>query len=242
MNRKKQVILALAAAVLLVALALTAGLRDSGESMVQVLTTRNRITAGSALKADDLVLVDLPSRLMISSYLMDPKAVIGQSVDRDLQQGQLIDRSWLHEDPNGIAYPDARPDGRLYSLRLQPEQANGFWIATGNRVDIHLIPKGEAIEGLPDLLPGIRILSLIGSGKNEDSGAAASVLPGPSSSGSALVCLDVNTAQARVLAQAETRYVIKLVPLNEPMIMIGNPSESEPPLEASAIHEIAESD
>lgn len=234
MNRKKQFVLALAAATLLVALALLAGLRDSSEPIVQVITAKKRISAGSTLKASDLALVDLPGRLMIPSYLSDPQAAIGRSVDHDLQQGQMIDRSWLHEAPNGIAYPDARPDGRIYSLRLQPEQANGFWIAAGNRVDIHLIPKGEVIEGLPDLLPGIRILSLIGTGKDDGSSAAASVLPGPSASGSALVCLDVNTAQAHVLAQAETRYVIKLVPVNEPMDMTGQTRVHELPLEASA--------
>lgn len=242
MNRKKQVILAMTAAALLVALVLTAGLRDTREPTVQVLTTKSRIAAGSTLKASDLTLVDLPNRLMISGYLTDPQAAIGRSVDRGLQPGQLIDRSWLHENPNGIVYPDARPDGRLYSLRLLPEQANGFWIASGNRVDIHLMPKGEAIEGLPDLLPGIRILSLIGTGKDEGSSAAASVLPGPSASGSALVCLDVNTAQAHVLAQAETRYVIKLVPVNEPTDITGRLSVIELPMEASASSGIAKMD
>jgi len=236
MNRKKQVILAVTAAALLVALALTAGSRDDREPTVQVLIAKNNIAAGSTLRTGDLTMVDLPSRLMVSGYLTDTQAAIGRSVDRSLQEGQLIDRNWLHEDPYGIAYPDARPDGRLFALRLQPEQANGFWIASGNRVDIHLIPKGEAIEGLPDLLPNIRILSLIGNGKEEGNGAAASVLPAPSASGSALVCLDVNTAQARVLAQAESRYILKLVPLNEPLDVLANSSDDEPPMEASALH------
>lgn len=216
MNRKKQVLMALAIAGLLVALTVAAGLKNPKEPTVSVVAVRSDIPAGTVLREDHLMSIDLPQRLLIASYLKDIKLAVGQATELDLHEGQLLDSRWLNTQPEGIAFPEAITDGRLYTLRLPAEHANGFWLAAGNRVDVHLIPKGQPSDDLPDILPGIRIASLIGTGNSEGSGTAVTVLPSTLSSGSALVCLNVNTAQARVLAMAEACCTIKLVPINEP--------------------------
>jgi len=216
MNRKKQMMLAIAAAALLVVLALSAGLRNPEEPTVAVMIVNQDVPAGSVLKAEQLKQVDIPERLMITGYIQDGLQAVGRSTDHDLSSGQIIDRKWLHDQPSGIVYPAAMSDGRLYTLRLAAEHANGFWLATGNKVDVHIIPRAESEQELPDVLAGIEIAALIGVDQEAESGAATSVLASPSSSGSALVCLHVNSAQAHALAIAESRCTIKLIPINEP--------------------------
>lgn len=215
MNRKTQILLSATAAVLLVGVALSAGLKEREDPTVFVLAAKGTIRAGQIVKPENLMALELPEKLNTQAYVTDPEWVVGRASDRDLSEGQLIDRRWLHDRPSGIAFPDARADGRLYTLRLQAEHANGFWLAAGNRVDVHLIPKGEPNMELPEVLPDVRILSIIGSGQGQQDRASMDQLVNPSSDGSALVCLDVNTAQAHVLAMAEPRCIIKLVPINE---------------------------
>ena len=216
MNRKTQILLSVTAAVLLVGVALSAGLREREQPMVSVLTAKGTIRAGQVVTSEDLSVIELPERFRISEYVTDPEMVIGSASDRDLTAGQLIDRRWLHDRPAGVAFPDARTDGRLYTLRLQAEHANGFWLAAGNRVDVHLIPKGEPNVEIPDILPDVRILSIIGTGPAQTDRTSVDQYANPSADGSALICLDVNTAQAHVLAMAESRCIVKLVPINEP--------------------------
>lgn len=232
MNRKKQILLAMVTAAVLVAMTLIAGLRNPEEPTTTVVSAKIDVPAGTVILPSHLDLVELPQRLMTSGYLKETVLAVGQSTDRDLKSGQLLDSRWLHGRPEGIVFPEAAADGRLYTLRLPAEHANGFWLAAGNLVDIHLIPKGDPSPEIPDLLPDIRIASLIGTGQQEGSGSAVSVLPGPASTGNALVCLNVNSAQAHLLAQAETRCIIKLVPVNEPPVR-SNGKKSPDILEAS---------
>lgn len=216
MNRKSQILWSVTAAALLVGVALSTGWRGQEAPMVPVVAAKGTIRAGQVVTSEDLMVLELPEKFNIQEYVTDPESVIGCASDRDLSEGQMIDRRWLHDQPAGIAFPDARADGRLYTLRLPAEHANGFWIAAGNRVDIHLIPKGEPHMEIPGILPDVRILSILGSGKPPADHAPQDLYANPSTDGSAMVCLDVNTAQAHVLALAESRYIVKLVPINEP--------------------------
>ncbi len=216
MNRKKQIIWSAVAALLLVGVAYSTGLRPPDEPTRSVLAAKRAVRAGQVLAQEDFIAVKLPVKFVIDEYVTDPDVVIGAVTDRELSPGQLIDNRWLNTRPDGVAYPDGRTDGRLYTLRLQAEQANGFWLAAGNRVDVHLIPRGEPLEDLPDILPNVRVLAMIGLDQPSSQNGALSGAPAPLAGGTALVCLDVNTAQARVLARAEPCCVIKLVPINEP--------------------------
>lgn len=216
MNRKSQILWSVTAAALLVGVAISTGWRGQEAPMARVVAAKGTIRAGQVVTSEDLMVLELPEKFNIQEYVTDPESVIGCASDRDLSEGQMIDRRWLHDQPAGIAFPDARADGRLYTLRLPAEHANGFWIAAGNRVDIHLIPKGEPHMEIPDILPDVRILSILGSGQPPADHAPQDLYANPSTDGSAMVCLDVNTAQAHVLALAELRYIVKLVPINEP--------------------------
>lgn len=218
MTRKKQLILAMLLAVLLVGLALTAGISRPREAVTAIVSLRRAVKAGTVLGLDDLTLVSLPDRLVDSAYLRLMTDAVGRAPIHDLSAGQLVLRGWLRERPDGVAYPDAAAGSRLYTLNLRPEQANGFWLAAGNRVDVHLIPRGDGLSRnvsamLPEMLPGVRIAALIGG--SEPSGS--SVLASGQSTGLPLVCLAVSAAEARILALAEPSYLIKLVPLNEPL-------------------------
>ena len=217
MQRKKQILLALFISSVLVAISLSASLRKPQESYISVVSLKAEVPAGTIILQEHLTIVQLPEKLNISAYLNDIKSVAGQSTDRALHTGQLLDRRWLNAQPNGIIYPEAITDGRLYTLRLAAENANGFWLAAGNVVDVHLIPKKAPSEEVPDILPNVRIVSLIGAGREQLAGSASAVVSGSSSSNLPLICLSVNTSQARALAIAETMCTIKLVPVNEPL-------------------------
>ena len=216
MNRRKQILWSIIAASLLVGVALSTGMQDREVPTVSVVAAKGMIRAGQVVTSENLMVLEIPEKLRIQEYVTDLELVIGCSSDRDLSQGQLIDRRWLHAQPAGIAFPDARADGRLYTLRLPAEHANGFWIAAGNKVDIHLIPKGETRMEIPDILPDVRILSILGSGQPPTDRSSRDIYANQSTEGTAIICLDVNTAQAHVLALAESRYIVKLVPINEP--------------------------
>ena len=222
MTRRKQLTFAFTLAGLLVALALAIGLGRPRPATICVVSIRRAVPAGTALNLDDLALVDLPVGLATPAYLDSQSDAVGMAPLHDLHAGQLLERGWLREHPAGIAYPDAAPAARLYTLKLKPEQANGFWLAVGNRVDVHLVPRSDAsIRNdalLPDMLPAIKIAALIGA--DGDAAHALSVVGGQTDA-SPLVCLAVSATEARVLALAEASCTIKLVPLNEPV------SESE---------------
>lgn len=216
MKRKKQILLALAISGTLIALSLTAGMRKPNQEFISVVSIKTEVPAGMVILPEHLTIVRLPKELVIVGYLTDIASAVGQSTDSVLYAGQLIDKRSLHQRSTGIMYPDAEEDGRLYTLRLPAEHANGFWLAAGNIVDVHLIPKIKPAEEIPEVLPGVRIASLIGTGKDQTAGTPSPVIAGSSSTGPTLICLNVNTAQARALAIAETMCTIKLVPVNEP--------------------------
>jgi Flp pilus assembly protein CpaB len=216
MKRKKQILLALAISGVLIALTLTAGMRRPNQEFASVVSIKTEVPAGMVILPEHLTMTRLPKELITTGYLTDIASVVGQSTDCTLYTGQLIDKRWLHQRSTGIVYPDAESDGRLYTLRLPAEHANGFWLAAGNIVDVHLIPKIKPAEEIPEILPGVRIASLIGTGKEQTAGTSSPVIAGSSSTGPTLICLNVNTAQARALAIAETMCTIKLVPVNEP--------------------------
>ncbi len=225
MTRRRQLLLALTLAGLLVALALTAGFGRPRQTLTGVVALRRDCPAGAILTADDLMQVDLPAELIHPGYLTTLGDAVGKAAVHDLHAAQLLERDWLRDRPAGIAYPDAESGGRLYTLSLRPEQANGFWLAAGNRVDVHLVPRSDKMTasgssgGLPGMLPAVRITALLGgSGRTGNSGPAGTSFSGMSGqvTDGTLICLAVSAAEARILALAEASCTIRLVPLNEP--------------------------
>lgn len=225
MTRRRQLMFALTLAGLLVALALTAGFGRPRQPLNGVIALRRDCPAGALLTADDLMRVELPAELIHPGYLTTLGDAVGKAAVHDLHAAQLLERDWLRDRPAGIAYPDAESGGRLYTLSLRPEQANGFWLAAGNRVDVHLVPRNDKTAangssgGIPGMLPAVRIAALLGgSGSTGNSGPAGTSFSGMAGQATdgPLICLAVSAAEARILALAEASCTIRLVPLNEP--------------------------
>ena len=80
--------------------------------MARVVAAKGTIRAGQVVTSEDLMVLELPEKFNIQEYVTDPESVIGCASDRDLSEGQMIDRRWLHDQPAGIAFPDARADDR----------------------------------------------------------------------------------------------------------------------------------
>ncbi len=217
MTKRKQLLAAAGLAALLVSIAVIVGLGRPSLETVEVIALNNDITAGKILEAADLRIVQLPLDSAVDSVAKTPEEVIGKAALHSLYAGQILHQQWLRHQPAGIAYPDAAMDSRLYTLKLPPENANGFWLAAGNLVDVHLVQRGSTAEAansmLPEMLPSLKIVALLDNRADANLAAGA---PGGQAS-EPLVCLAVKAAEARILAMAEAACLIKLVPLNEPL-------------------------
>ncbi len=215
--------MAVALAALLVTLSVIIGKGRPDPATTEIVVMRHDLTAGSILQPEDLKTIEIQAEAVSASALRTVDSAVGKALLHPLAAGQVVHDNWLRAQPAGIAYPDAAPGCRLYTLRLQAENANGFWLAAGNLVDIHLVSRGSSnVNGddnfssmLPEMLPAIKVTAILKKDDNDSNSISA--VAGQQAD-APLVCLAVSAAEARILAIAEASCLIKLVPVNDPVL------------------------
>jgi Flp pilus assembly protein CpaB len=209
MRRNKQIILTILITLALLALAWFAGQGRTVTKKVLAVAARCDIPAGCQISADQLTEVEIPAEILSGSYLQDIAAITGQWTTLPVLAGELISSPRLARSAAGLIYPDPGPGRRLLTLELKAADANGFWLAAGNHVDLYLIPRNR--ESIADLqvLENIRIMAIL-SGAGQSTGLSQS-----SSGRDALICLDLNLEQARMINGAVGLYDIRLTAINE---------------------------
>lgn len=209
MQRTKQILLTLAATVILAGLSWLAGASRPQVEWTSVAVARRDIPAGASLAAEDVTTVRIPAESVHSEWLMDPEAAVGLWTPTGLAEGEILHTRRLNDQPEGIQYPGPGPGRRMMTLRLDRASANGYWLAAGCRVDLHLVPRGAVNEPV-QVLKNIAVLRVL-DGSAQGSSA---VLASPQG-GDLLLCLDLSAAEAALLAYADIHYSIRLAVVNE---------------------------
>lgn len=206
MRHSIQVTLTIILTLVLVGLAWFAGRSRTQTRTRPVVLVRQSVSAGSRLELSDLSVIELPADQVQAEWVNDLHAAAGMWTAADLDQGEILLRDKLTDQSNGIVYPGSGPGRRLMTIRVDAAAANGFWLAEGSRVDIHLVP-GSAADQEIKVIRNIRILRIL----DGSSSGAALAKPGSDP----LLCLDLSAEQAVMLAAAESRYALKLSVVNE---------------------------
>lgn len=209
MRRHKQILLTIFITLAMMALAWSAGQSRDREPLALAVAAQCDIPAGCQISADQLMLIRIPADLKADCYLTDITDAAGQWSAAPLQKGELISRQRLARSAVGLTYPDPGPGRRLLTIKLDSADANGFWLAAGNRVDIFLIPHNRDSIGEIQILENVRIMDII-SGETGKTGLAQ-----PASGSDTLLCLDLNIDQARLISGAQGLYDLRLAAINE---------------------------
>lgn len=211
MRKSRQILLTILITGALLALAWTAGSVRNVTKMTAAVKVNCDINAGTRITADQLTVIQLPADSLADCYFADPAEAIGLWTSVELHSGELVSSRQLTVRATGLQYSDPGPGRRLLTIKLEPSDANGFWLAAGSQIDIYLIPRNR--ETLADIqtLENVRVMAVLESGTGEP---IASNITKPAS-GDKLICLDLNSDQARLLSSAPGVFDIRLAVINE---------------------------
>lgn len=198
MRKYKQIIMAIIIAAALVTLSWFAGSSRKDIDTIEVVSISADIRAGTRIEAEYLDYIEITDASYRETYFQDIQEVLGQWLLFDLKQGEILTRNRLDVKAAGIDYPGSAPGRRLMTVRLSPAEANGFWLAEGNRVDLYLVPRNTG-ETETRKIPDLEIVRLIK----------------PASSPEQLICLDISRKQADFLADYMERCTVRVAVINE---------------------------
>lgn len=203
MRQSKQIILTLLLTVVLVSLSWFAGQSHGQIKTTPVVVMKQDVKAGTQLEEAMMSVMEAPASFVSDGWMTQIQDANGKIARTDLQSGEILHEKRLTDEAVGFIFPGSGPGKRMMTIHLDAPAANGFWLAEGNRVDIHLIPRsGTGSE--TQILENIKILKIL-----DDDNSTFSADREP------LLCLDLTCDQAALLAEAEAYCVIKLAVVNE---------------------------
>ncbi|NLW12059.1 MAG: hypothetical protein GX028_08615 [Clostridiaceae bacterium] len=154
------------------------------------------IDAGKRLEAEDIVFIEMPTGSLPADYYTSPDQVIGLIAAIDLSEGDLLGSNLLQTRPQGLNYPFQTAGTRLMTIELPAGSANGYWLASGSKVDIDMIARSADEEQPVISLENIEVAAVLPAG-----GIGGTVEPGTvTGSGRSLICLALSRAEALQLA------------------------------------------
>lgn len=209
MRKRKQLVLTIILGLLLAGLTWFAGLGRQTERTQLVVSARNDLSAGIQLSQDHLKLVSLPIDLVNENHFHSIEQLVGLWTKNILLTDEIVLAHRVSEQSEGLIYPDPAPGRRLLTLRMQPAQANGLWLAAGNTVDVHLIPRHLNSGYESQQLREIRIVAVLGPNRTDAGQEATKNLA------DSLICLDLSVEQADLIAAMLDHCTVRLAVVNE---------------------------
>jgi Flp pilus assembly protein CpaB len=203
MRRTKQILLTLLLTAALSGLSWYAGRGQTRTDTAPVVIMNHPVEAGHCLSESDLDVIMLPENRILSGYVKTCREAVGKWVNVDLSAGELLHEERMDSQPAGIQYPGVAPGRRLMTIRLDPADANGFWLSDGSRVDLYLIPRSSSDSHTSTMIHNVHILKVFRDPQLKNSTSQWS-------SEDDLLCLDLSPEQAFQLAKAGTQYNIKV--------------------------------
>ncbi len=186
MRRLKLVIaMMLLIGVLLVAEVLFVKSLSNYEPEIGVVFTRGGIPAKTVITEDMLQIKNVNISEIHPLSVRSMAELIGKTALADLEANEMVlsSRAGLSLEMDQIQME--KKDNRLFSVEFKPDQANGWWVLVGQRVDILFVrnevaapaaPTADKVEDLNIVrLDNIRIAAIIDeNGKLLDNGERAS--------------------------------------------------------------------
>ena len=210
MRKSRQILLSLLLTVILLGAAYWAGRDQPDLRMVSIVALSQNVAAGTKLRESDRVVLQLPEHPALALYVSDPVQAAGLWSQRTLKTGELLALSDLGPEAAGLQFPNPGPGRRLMTLELKLGDANGLYLAAGNHIDLHMIPKQQnkmdLVQTSIDNVPIVAVLGTNGQPIQQPVSGQLSVV---------LLCLDVDQTQAQALARAQSDSFIRVAVRNE---------------------------
>ncbi|MDD2534713.1 MAG: RcpC/CpaB family pilus assembly protein [Eubacteriales bacterium] len=208
MRKSRQNILAVLLSIILLGAAFWAGQGDPPPPMMTIVVLKETIPAGSQLTLEQLEVIDLPAHDALSNYLQNANQAVGLWTKTALLPGSFLLPEQLATSASGMTYPQAGPGRRLMTIELRSGDANGIYLASGNRIDLYMVPKSTK-DTVTETIENVRVAAVLAPDGR--------MLDAPIEQGQAtvLLCLDVDTDQARRLAEAQSRAFVRVSVHNE---------------------------
>ncbi|MDN5313683.1 MAG: hypothetical protein PWP10_2429 [Clostridiales bacterium] len=206
MSRIRQVIFAVAAALIIgLGLWLMRPVADNYESKI-IYKMKADVRAGQEIKKDNLIEVQVPAEMLTEGYIDSPESINGYYASHDLASGEFIHQGSLSAQPSGLVYEHQPAGARLMTLKLNSDQANGFWLAAGSRVDIDLVARDPDIKPRVISLENVEVAAVLGC----DDNTAATGYNNPTAAKTPLICLSLERDQVMILSSEMINREIRL--------------------------------
>lgn len=219
MKKKTQLLLTCAISILFFVLLFYLFSATAREKTYSIFLLNEDAQSGCMLVREMVRSVKIPESCALQGVCTDISEMEGKYLANDMEAGALLLIGDLLESRNGIAYPLASQDNVAYTLALEADNANGWWIAQGNEVSLYLyddikrkenyedpLTSQESVNESPVQIIGpvriIRIMTETGEEIQQDGS-----IPD-------MVCLELTKEQARILFCAENNKKIKLIAEN----------------------------
>jgi hypothetical protein len=217
MKKKKQLLLTCVISVLVLLSVFYFLSRTTEDKAYNVFLLNQDVLSGCKIEKAMVYSLPIPEKSLLPEACRTLDEIIGKYCNRDMKNGALISMNDLTLLQNGIIYPSVKSGNVLYSLALESDDANGWWMAKGNLVliyiyDANLLTYDEMNSQTADtgkasvtIMESVRIIRLLDENGSEVT--TQGVKP-------AMACLEVSKEQAQVLFDAENSKKIKLIPQN----------------------------
>lgn len=211
MRKRNQIILALLLAAVLLATFWIAGRSWAKPETQAVVVAKTDLMPGHVVAAADIALVNLPMDCPVGHCYTQVRQVIGETVSKPMRTDEIIQSHRMGR-AAGLTYPSGGKDRRLLTVELSPAQANGGWLAAGNRADLYLLP-GKNQSQAPICVEQVQIAAVLSPHRQSGSEKEASVMS------NITVCLD--------LSRMEADRVVSLLPTCQVYLSMVNGSDTE---------------
>lgn len=164
------------------------------------------IGAGEKIEKTMLSPISIPQNCVLPQVCKNADEIIGRFALNNMKKGDLLSYRDLSLLQNGIIYPSLHNGKILYTLSLKAEDANGWWIAKGNIVQLYVYENelnnvDQPIE-IIEASRIVRIMDETGTEINQEYKQPR------------MVCLEVSALEAQILFKAEGTRKIKLLAMN----------------------------
>ncbi len=180
------------------------------EKTYPVFLLNKNVPAGCMIEKEMIRSVMIPESCIFPTAFKKAADIVGSILTRDMNEGDVLCLQDIQSSDSRIDYPTVSQGKLLYTLAFKPEDANGWWIRTGNEINLLLydstIDSNGSIEENKILqIDSLKIIRIMDESGNEiiQSGKPPK-----------MVCLEMTEAQTQMLFEAENGKKIKLIAKN----------------------------